>query len=232
MSKLILLVVIAFSYLLLRFGTQYIIIKKGREQIRKKPLHYKIVYDYPAYTKQYEDIKLHTMDRNEAMLFFLDLYKMRESNSLNLDSDCFVRLITEINPYIRGQIDLSKLNDTDNLDKSLKEIEKRLTTSYKNIKYTLKLRSGPEFSSNYEILFESENKRLAFKKFMEYFKQKQKGFFKPDSKHDVVLELSISPFYHDSRCLYLKYVKSKLEIKSKLMQYEVEMVLSFRGKIW
>ncbi|MDP4094666.1 MAG: hypothetical protein Q8920_15075, partial [Bacillota bacterium] len=188
-------------------------------------LTYKIIYDYPSYQKQYEVVKLLTPDRNEAIKYFLELYEMKKNNTLKLDPDCFVKLFAEINIYIRGGIELLGYKEGDNLSEMLEKIERRLTTSYENTMYTIKLRSGSEFFPKYKVMLETKNKKEALDKFLELFEQKQRNLFQLENGNDIVLDISISPF--DTRCIYMKYLKDQREILFKLNRLEKDLIKAF-----
>lgn len=137
---------------------------------------------------------------------------MKQNGSVIFESDCRVLLIVEINCYIRGGLGLYNYNENMNLNESLEGIEKKLTTSYDTFKYSIKRNSGSEFIPKYQILFETENRYDALKKFLQFNSQ---------NKRNLVLEVAISPF--DTRCLYLNHIEEDSEIIYGLAKYEEDL---------
>lgn len=197
--------------------------------IRKKPIQYKIVYDYMSYHNQYDKVILQTADKNEAIKCFLELYRKKQNGSLTLDSDCFVRLRTEISPYIRETIDLYSFKEDMDLNEILENIKKKLTESFETFKYTIKLDLGTGVISysKYKILLETENRSDALKAFLCLFYQNQQVIATGGEIPDIAFEVSISPYHFDTRCLYLKYVKEEKEIIDRLAKIENDVIDHF-----
>lgn len=185
--------------------------------IRKANLIYKIVYDYTF--KQYEEVRLRTDDRNEAMLGFLELFRKEKNGTLILEPSCRVGLSIEVNMYIRNGIGLLEYKEEDNLNEKLDELEKKLTTSYENFKYAIKLATSSDFMRNYKSIFETESRSEALEMFLSFFRQ--------ESIPDIALEVAISPF--EIRCLYLKKVKEESHIFSSLTKLEQSVLHDFES---
>lgn len=192
---------------------------------RKSVLTYKIVFDYQG-TKRYEDVSLITNDRNEAMLYFLELLKKKQSCSLILDSDCRVALTVELNTYKKDGISLMEFKEDDNLNEILVKKEKGLTTPYENFKYTIKIPTSSGLFPNYKSIFETEIRDQALEKFLFFFRQNQLNMLTQEIFIDKVLEVSISPF--DKLCLHLKNVEEESYILSELTEMEQMVILHFQ----
>lgn len=201
--------------------------------IRKSRPYYKIVYDFQG-LKRYEDVKLQTYDRNEAMEYFLDLFKKKQEGSLILEFDCRIELRVEINIMICSGISLTQYKEDDNLNEILDKMEKRVTTSYESLIYKVKVTTDSRAVQYYKSIIETEVKEEALEKFLYFIRQKQIDQ-EIEGITDVMLEVSISPF--DARCLYLSNIKKEkpilkildnIYIFSKLTKIEKMLIDNFK----
>lgn len=201
--------------------------------IRKSRPYYKIVYDFQG-LKRYEDVKLQTYDRNEAMEYFLDLFKKKQEGSLILEVDCRIELRVEINIMICSGISLTQYKEDDNLNEIIDKMEKRVTTSYESLIYKVKVTTDSRAVQYYKSIIETEVKEEALEKFLYFIRQKQIDQ-EIEGITDVMLEVSISPF--DARCLYLSNIKKEkpilkildnIYIFSKLTKIEKMLINNFK----
>ena len=200
--------------------------KRGSNIIRKERLHYKIAYEYICGHELDEVVRFETKDRNEAIQYFLELFKMKQNGSMKPEIR-YAILIAEIDCRIRGCIKLYDYKENVDFNEELDRIEKKLTISYETFKYSIKLGSGSGIIKKYETLFETENRNDAIKKFLDFFNQKQRNLSNQENIPDIGLEVAISPY--DTKWLYLKYIKKEREIVYKLAEYEKDLKRDFRA---
>lgn len=193
---------------------------------RKAKPYYRIVFDYMG-TKRYEEDRLKIYDRNEAMAYFLELFRKKQSGSLLLDSDCSVRMCIEINMYIRRVINLGDYKEGDNLKEILEEAEKTVTTSYEKLRYSLRIATTSGVLSNYKTFFETENRGEALGMFLDLFRKKKLNSLTGENTPDIVLEIAISPYSSDTRCLYLKFVEDEQGLITRFAELERITVENF-----
>lgn len=193
---------------------------------RKAVPYYRILFDYAGY-KRYEENKLKTYDRNEAMVYFLELFRKKQSGTLLLDSDCSVRMYVEINMYILRGINLGDYKEGDNLKEILEEAEKTVTTSYDKLRYSLRIATTNGVLSNYKTIFETEDREEALGMFLDLFRKKKLNSSTGENTPDIVLEIAISPYSSDTRSLYLKFVEDEQGLLTRFAELERITVENF-----
>lgn len=105
---------------------------------------------------KYEEVILKTYHRNEVMLYFLELFKKKQSDSLLLEPDCRVKLIARINMYIRNGIYFLDYKEDDNLNEILYKMENTIATSYESFRYTFRIATSSAVIKNYKPIFETK----------------------------------------------------------------------------